>query len=140
MNPTNNERPVRWMVTFWHSDGRSEDEAEFPEVDFWHSDKQSARAEAARVLIELVEQRGDKRDWVAAGHPDPFAVGIGRHPGGQWTLRYEDLVPDSDHLSPKERIKRMKSAAGAWGDSIDGEGLKGMLDAARGMRTTDKER
>ena len=134
----NNERPVRWMVTFWHSGGRSQDEPEFPEVDFWHSDKQTARAEAARVLIELAEQRGDKRDWVAAGHPDPFEVGIGKHPGGQWTLSYDDLDPDAGHLSPRERLKGMKATAGAWGDSIDGEGVKRMLDEARRMRTTDR--
>ena len=33
-----------------------------------------------------LKERGDIRDWKAVGHPDPFAVGVGRHPGGQWIL------------------------------------------------------
>ena len=91
--------PVRWMVSFWHSEGRSRDEPDFPEVSFWHPDEETAKTEASRVLIELVEQRGDNRDWTAAGHPDPFAVGSGKHPGGQWILRYRDLLRDTDSRS-----------------------------------------
>ncbi len=82
---------VRWMVHFWHSEGKDRDEPCFPEIAFWQPNKETAMKEAARVLIELVEKRGDNRDWAAAGHPDPFAVGSGQHPGGQWILRYDDL-------------------------------------------------
>ncbi len=82
---------VRWMVHFWHSAGKDRDEPCFPEIAFWHPDRETAMKQAARVLIELAEKRGDNRDWAAAGHPDPFAVASGRHPGGQWILRYGDL-------------------------------------------------
>ena len=76
---------VRWMVTFFHSGGRSKDEPSFPEVEFWHPNKKASMEAAARVLQELKE-RGDQRDWIAVGHPDPFKVGNGEHPGGQWML------------------------------------------------------
>ena len=108
------------MVTFWHSDGRSRDEYDFPEVDFWHPDRTSAREEAARVLIELREKRKDPRDWIAAGHPDPREVGAGRHPGGQWILRYEDL---------------RREAAGDWHSATDGEEMKRVLHEARGTES-----
>ena len=121
------------MVSFWHPDGCNANEQEFPKVAFWHPDRQSARAEAARVLVELRENRDDERNWVAAGHPDPFEVGAGRHPGGQWILTYEDLKQDNAASKPpaKERRKLMKSAAGAWKGIIDGEKLKRTLREAR---------
>ena len=121
------------MVSFWHPEGDSKDEPDFPKVKLWHADKRSARAEAARVLIELRESRGDDRDWVAAGHPDPLEVGAGRHIGGQWILRYGDLENGeaASKLPPKERLKGTKSAAGAWKGIIDGEELKRTLSEAR---------
>ena len=76
---------VRWMVTFYHSEAGSRDEPDFPKVDFWHPNKKASMEAGARVLRELKE-RGDNRDWKAAGHPDPFVVGSGQHPGGQWIL------------------------------------------------------
>ena len=76
---------VRWMLTFYHSEGGVRDEPDFPKVEFWHPSKQDSLKEGDRVLRELKE-RGDARDWKAVGHPDPFAVGAGRHPGGQWIL------------------------------------------------------
>lgn len=129
----NNHRPVRWMVSFWHTDGDSKDETDFPKVELWHSDKESARTEAARVLIELREGRGDERDWVAAGHPDPLEVGAGRHIGGQWILRYGDLENGgaASKLLAKDRLRGTKSAAGAWKGIIDGEELKRTLNEAR---------
>ena len=129
----NNHKPVRWMVSFWHPDGDSANEPNFPEVEFWHPDRQTARTEAARVLGELREERGDERDWVAAGHPDPREVGAGRHPGGQWILRYEDLKWEDAASNPSAKKKRrgMKSAAGAWKGIIDGEKLKRTLREAR---------
>ncbi len=132
-NVMNNHRPVRWMVSFWHPEGDSKDEPDFPKVEQWHQDKPTARAEAARVLIELRESRGDDRDWVAAGHPDPLAVGAGRHVGGQWTLRYGDLKKGdaSSRLTVEERLKGAKSAAGSWKGLIDGEELKRTLHEAR---------
>ena len=78
------------MVRFSHPEGRARDEADFPTIPFWHADEKTAKAAAARVLVELMEKRGDKRDWIAAGHPDPIEVGAG-HPGGQWIVRYRDL-------------------------------------------------
>jgi len=104
------------MVSFWHPNGGWKDEGDFPQVEFWHSDRARAREEASRVLIELREERGDTRDWVAAGHPDPLEVGAGRHPGGQWTLRYQDLRP---------------KAAGHWQGMTDGEDMKRMIFEAR---------
>ena len=87
----NASQAVRWMLNFRHSEGRDRDEPDFPEASLWQPDEETARKEAARVLIELAEKRGDNREWAAAGHPDPFAVGAGQHPGGQWILRYRDL-------------------------------------------------
>ena len=104
------------MLSFWHSHGGWKDESDFPKVEFWHQDRTHAREEAARVLIELREEREDTRDWVAAGHPDPFEVGAGRHPGGQWILRYQDL---------------RREAAGDWQGITDGEDMKRMLYEAR---------
>lgn len=50
--------------------------------------------EAARVLWELRES-GDTRDWVAAGHPDPFEVPRLRYyPGPNWILRSSELESD----------------------------------------------
>ena len=76
---------VRWMLTFYHSKGGFRDEPDFPPVEFWHPNKQASMDAGARVLRELKE-RGDVRDWKAVGHPDPFAVGVGNHPGGQWVM------------------------------------------------------
>ncbi len=108
------------MVSFWHSEGGSKDEVDFPQVDFWHSDRIRAREEAARVLIELREKRNDKRDWIASGHPDPREVGAGHHPGGQWILRYQDLD---------------REAAGDWQSATDGEEMKQVLYEARGAES-----
>ena len=104
------------MLSFWHPNGEWKDESDFPKVEFWHPDRASAREEATRVLTELREERRDVREWVAAGHPDPFEVGAGRHPGGQWILRYQDLKP---------------GAAGAWQGMTDGEDMKRVLHEAR---------
>ena len=133
----NNHRPVRWMVSFWHPEGDSRDEPDFPKVELWHADKRNARVEAARVLIELRESRGDDRDWVAAGHPDPLEVGAGRHTGGQWILRYEDLKKGdaASKLLAQERLPGTNSAAGAWKGIIDGEELKRTLSEARRTRS-----
>ena len=87
---TDNAHEIRWMVNFWHSDGDRTTEPDFPEVSFWHPNKRTARMEAARVLAELRE-RGDARDWVAAGYPDPLAVSVSRHFGGRWILSLADL-------------------------------------------------
>ena len=93
---------VRWMVTFFHSEGGWREEPNFPQVDVWHPTKRASMEEGARVLQELKE-RGDKRDWKAAGHPDPFEVGAGRHPGGQWILpRPAPKVFDPDKVSPMD--------------------------------------
>ena len=122
------------MVSFWHPEGCNSNEPEFPQVEFWHPDSHTARAEAARVLVELREERGDKRDWFAAGHPDPIEVAAGRHPGGQFMLRYQDLKLKGTASNPSAKKNRggMKSAAGAWKGIIDGENLKRTLRESRG--------
>lgn len=126
---------VRWFLSFWHSEGTARDDADFPAVEFWHLDRESARAEAARVLIELREQRGDTRDWTAAGHPDPYAVANGRHPGGQWILRYRDLQRDGENGAVVFRggdgRRLPRSAAGVWRGVVDAEGLKQTLSESR---------
>ena len=48
-----NVEGVRWMVSFWHPEGRVRDQPDFPLVEFWHPDRETSMAEAARVLIEL---------------------------------------------------------------------------------------
>ena len=84
--------PVRWFVVFFHSDEGGESAgSDFPEVEFWQDDEETARAAAKRVLLEL-HGSGDRRDWTAAGHPDPFAVAKGRHPIAQWILTTEDVT------------------------------------------------
>ncbi len=132
------DRPkVRWMVNFWCSNGgdkvvRPYDEVDFPQVDFWHPNRATAREEAARVLIELREERGDHREWVAAGHPDPLEVGAGHHPGGQWFLRYRDLPSGGATASPGAKSTKLTgSAAGAWKGIVDAEQLKQKLSEAR---------
>ena len=139
----NDPKTVRWMLSFWHPEGGWRNELDFPTVAFWHPDRESAREEAARVLVELREKRGDRRDWVAAGHPDPIEVGVGRHPGGQWILRYKDLrrgddengtgllLGEADTRSTDKMTGPTKSAAGAWRGLIDGEELKRTLYEAR---------
>ena len=126
-------KPVRWMVSFWHPDGGSRDETDFPQVDFWHPDRARAREEAARVLIELREQRNDTRDWVAAGHPDPREVGAGHHPGGQWILRYSDLKPPApgERVDVGDRWRHFGSVAGAWKDNRAAEELQREIEARR---------
>ena len=92
----NGAKSVRWMVSFWHPNGSWETETDFPMVSFWHPDKWTSRMEAARVLWELRE-RGDTRDWVAAGHPDPFETpGVWYNPGANWTLRRSDIESDGN--------------------------------------------
>ena len=124
---------VRWMVSFWHSEGGNRDEPDFPKVEFWQPDRETSMAEAARVLIELREVRQDQRDWVASGHPDPFAVGDGRHPGGQWLLRYGDLKPASteEQLEAGERLRTARSVAGVWKDHSAAEELQRDIAARR---------
>ena len=93
---------VRWMLTFYHSEGGSRDEPDFPRVDLWHPNEKASMEAGARVLRELKE-RGDNRDWKAAGHPDPFAVGSGQHPGGQWILPPPaPKIFDPDKLPPMD--------------------------------------
>ena len=45
---------VRWMVTFFHSEGRRQDERDFPKVDFWYPTKKASMEAGARVLQELI--------------------------------------------------------------------------------------
>ena len=55
-----------------------------------------------RVLREL-EERGDKRDWKAVGHPDPIEVGLGQRPGGQWILPLQSpKIFDPDKAPPMD--------------------------------------
>ena len=93
---------VRWMVIFYHSEGGFHDEPDFPKVDFWHPSKKASMEAGARVLREL-KDLGDTRDWKAAGHPDPFKVGSGQHPGGQWILpALPPKIIDPDKVPPMD--------------------------------------
>ena len=93
---------VRWMGTFYHSEGGFHDEPDFPKVDFWHPSKKASMEAGARVLREL-KDLGDTRDWKAAGHPDPFKVGSGQHPGGQWILpALPPKIFDPDKVPPMD--------------------------------------
>ena len=93
---------VRWMVIFYHSEGGWRDEPDFPQVEFWHPNKRASMEAGARVLQEL-KDRGDTRDWSAAGHPDPFKVGSGEHPGGQWILPApQPKIFDSGKVPPMD--------------------------------------
>ena len=81
----NDDTKVRWMLTFFHSEGGARDEPDFPKVDFWHPTRKAAMEAGARVLKELKE-RGDERDWKAAGFPDPYKTASIVSPNGQWVL------------------------------------------------------
>lgn len=85
------QQEIRWMVTFGHSQGGSRTEHDFPRCDFWHPCKEASIVEGKRVLNELA-LRGDKRDWYAAGYPDPFEVGSGKHSGDSWIVSISDLT------------------------------------------------
>ena len=45
---------VRWMVTFFHSEGKRQDERDFPKVDFWYPTKK-ASMEAGRASPPGIE-------------------------------------------------------------------------------------
>ena len=135
---------VRWMVTFWHSEGNWRDEPDFPQISFWHPSKYASRTEAARVLIELREERGDERDWIAAGYPDPYQIDPVALPGQRWALRYEDLdfgddAPETDESGKSEysanqkkrRALGLKTAAGGWKGVVDTEKLLKDIHDAR---------
>ena len=121
---------VKWMVSFWHPDGRRATEPDFPQVDFWHPDKRTSRMEAARVLWELRE-RGDTRDWTASGIPDPWAVGQWGYISAPWTLRYSDLESDGNGGV------KIKSVAGAWRGKLDADEIKRALAHARAAGSRD---
>ena len=124
----NGDRKVRWMVVFWHPDGRPD--PDFPDVDFWHPDKQTSRRAAARVLWELRE-RGDMRDWAAAGYPDPFAVGPLGYISSCWTLRFSDLESDGNGGA------KIRSIAGAWRGRGDPDEINRAMADARMAGTRD---
>ena len=123
------------MVVFWHPDGPARDEAHFPGRVLLAYRQKERQGRSARVLIELREERGDKREWTAAGFPDPMEAGAGPHPLAQWVLRYRDLGRDSGKVSAARAenngSRRTKTAAGSWRGIIDGEDLKRTLYEAR---------
>ena len=104
----NESSSVRWMVVFFHSKGGWREESDFPRVERWHPNKTASMEAGARVLQELKE-RGDKRDWIAAGHPDPFEVGAGRHPGGQWIL-----PPPAPKIFDPDKVPPMDLSDEEW--------------------------
>ena len=84
------DKAVRWISVFLHSGGSPHTEADFPKFDFGCPDRDSSKAQGERVLRELRE-RGDGRDWMAAGFPDPF--------------KYEELQSTTGwFLDPLERV------------------------------------
>ena len=113
---------VRWMVTFFHSEGGSRDEPDFPQVEFWNPNKKASMEAGARVLQEL-KDRGDNRDWKAVGHPDPFKVGVGQHPGGQWIL-----PPPPPKIFDPDKVPLMELTDEEW------EAFDSALRDGRGRR------
>ena len=105
---------VRWMVNFWHPDGDRTTEPDFPKVDFWHPTKRTAQTAAARVLLDL-KARGDTREWVAAGYPDPFVVNRVSDFCPVWLLIYEDIETDENGAI---RVKLPFESA-LWIDGFD---------------------
>ena len=78
------------MLTFGHPEGGSHTEPNFPNFEFWHTNKNACISEGERVL-KVLALRGDKREWYAAGFPDPFMVGSGRHPADSWFISISNL-------------------------------------------------
>lgn len=86
------DQPVRWTLGFLVHEGEGHcRERDFPAFTYWHPSREASEAEGVRVLRKL-RDRGDERDWLAYGHPDPREVGAGRHPGSQWLRRLSDLT------------------------------------------------
>ncbi|MCY3992904.1 MAG: hypothetical protein OXF50_16910 [Caldilineaceae bacterium] len=69
------ECELRWALFFAYSEGRNRAEPNFPTHEYWHPDKQTAISEGKRVLKELLS-RGNRRDWYAGIHYDPFKVNV----------------------------------------------------------------
>ena len=92
---------ARWMLGFYHSGGAGHPhhETDFPKVEFWHENKETCMAEGRRVLMELLARR-DTRDWLAHGHPDPYAVSSGAVPPDRWILSLRDLRATQQPRSP----------------------------------------
>lgn len=62
----------------------------FPVCEYWHPDKQTAISEGKRVLKEWLS-RGDKRDWYAGVHFDPFKIYEIREPNTVTRISTHDL-------------------------------------------------
>lgn len=106
---------IRWMVSFWHPDGDRTTEPNFPKVDFWHPDKPTSRMAAARVLLEL-RARGDAREWVAAGYPDPFAASRLSNSSPVWLLTYADIETDGNGSLKFRVFKGADMGLDSWGE------------------------
>ena len=83
---------TRWLLVFYCDNRGSNQEPDFPEYEFWHSNKEKCIAAGQRGLQELAE-RGDRREWVVCGFPDPVEVGAGRHPRDLCVLSLSDYLP-----------------------------------------------
>lgn len=81
---------LRWALFFAHPSGRNKTEPDFPDYEYWHPNKQSAIVEGKRVLKELRSQ-GDKRDWYAGVHFDPFKINEVREPNAVTRIPIHDL-------------------------------------------------
>ena len=110
---TDKTNDMRWMVNFWHPDGDRTTEPDFPEIAFWHPSKWKSQMEAARVLWELRE-RGDARDWVASGHPDPVEFGGWAYISTAWTLEYSDIESDGNGGAKIKSIAGFGIGNPAW--------------------------
>ena len=84
------ESELRWALLFALSEGRNKTEPDFPTHKYWHPDKQTAISEGKRVLRELLS-RGDKRDWYAGVHFDPFKVNEVKEPNTVTRIPIHDL-------------------------------------------------
>ena len=112
---TDNAHEIRWMVNFWHSDGDRTTEPDFPEAPFWHPNKRTARTAAARVLWELKE-RGDERDWIASGHPDPVEADVWAYISTAWTLSAQDVESDGNGGAKIKSVAGFGIGNPAWAE------------------------
>ena len=84
---------VEWILVFVEKESTSDEEG-FPPFEFGHPNRAACVAAGDAVLRTLVE-RGETREWVAYGHPDPWEKGAawdrGEQGGPFWRRRLSEV-------------------------------------------------